>query len=71
LFTWQLAQATVVCLPVKGNGVLLWLNDDGIQAVLLWHTSHCCGNPDWTWFGLVVALKFFKWQEEQAVLFRL
>src|SRR6185437_16101048 len=65
---WQLAQGTVVCAPVSGKPVLLWLKLAGIHAVVLWHTWHCCGNPAAVWFGLLVFWKSFRWQETHAVL---
>src|SRR6185312_1922669 len=65
---WQLAQGTVVCAPVSGKGVVLWLKLAGIHAVVLWHTWHCCGNPAAVWFGLLVFPKSFNREKAHAVL---
>ena len=45
MFTWHCAQATVVWPPVSGNGVLLWLNVAGCQAVFVWHVVQSVTNP--------------------------
>jgi hypothetical protein len=45
LFTWHWAQTTVVCPPVRGNGVLLWLNVAGCQAAVVWHVVQSVENP--------------------------
>jgi hypothetical protein len=47
LFTWHGAQATVVCPPVRGKGVELWLNVAGCQAEVVWHVVQSVGNPVW------------------------
>jgi len=48
--TWQLAQATAVCLPVNGNFVVLWLNVAPAHCVVVWHDSQVVGKPAWLGF---------------------
>ena len=67
LFTWQLAQVTVVCAPVNGNGGLEWSKEAGTQPLVEWQTEQSVGNPALRWFGFVVALNWPMWQEAQAV----
>jgi hypothetical protein len=45
--------------------VVLWLNDAGVHAVVLWQVSQVCGNP--VWLGAVVALSLAKWHETQVM----
>jgi hypothetical protein len=66
-FTWQLEQATVVCAPVSGNAVLLWLKVDEVQLAVLWHRLQSCGKPLATWLGLVVCWNWVKWHDTQVV----
>ncbi len=33
--TWHCAQATCTCAPVRAKRVLAWLNDDGLQPVVV------------------------------------
>ena len=46
-----------MCAPVKGNGVLLWLNTAPDQVVVEWHSEQSVGKPAATWAGFVVAVK--------------
>ena len=56
LFTWQAVQATVVCAPVSGNGVLEWSKVAPAQLVVVWQVSHVVGNPAAACAGLLVPL---------------
>ena len=71
MLTWQVAQATVRWAPVNGKAVVLWLNVAGVHAVVEWQIEQSVGNPDVTWFGLVVPLKSVMWQVAHAVDVRL
>jgi hypothetical protein len=42
---WHAVHATLVCAPVSGNGVLLWLNVAPVQLVVEWQSEQSCGNP--------------------------
>ena len=59
---WQLAQATVWCLPVRGKRVVLWLKLAGVQPFVVWHVAHVVGKPAATWFGFLVAWYLAWWQ---------
>lgn len=54
---WQLTQETEVCLPVRGNAVVLWLKFAGRHPEVEWHTEHCWGKPALAWFGFVAVWK--------------
>ena len=65
LLTWHWAHATVVCAPVSGNASSsMWSNLAPCHCVVVWQSVQSCGNPAATWFGLVVAWKFFRWQPD-------
>ena len=38
---WHCAQATVVCCPVNGKPVVVWLNVPAAQVVMGWQEAHC------------------------------
>ena len=38
-----------------------------VHCEVLWQVSQVCGNPDVTWFGLIVFWKSARWQETQVV----
>ena len=46
--------ATVVCAPVSGKDVLLWLNVAPVQLVVVWQVSHVVGKPADACAGFVV-----------------
>ena len=47
---------TVMCAPVSGNTVVLWLKVELVKFVVVWQREQSCGNPSEAWFGLVAAL---------------
>ena len=67
LLTWHWAHCRLVCAPVSGKPVVEWSKVALVQVVVLWHCWQVCGNPELTWFGLVVPWKSFRWQLTHAV----
>jgi hypothetical protein len=64
--------AVVVCAPVNGNVVALWLNVDVVQLVVEWQMEQSCGKPAVMWFGtappsVAVLCQAGRWQLMQAV----
>ena len=43
-----------MCEPVRGKGVLLWLNVESVQTSVSWHSWHVVGKPAAACAGLVV-----------------
>ena len=54
-------------MPVSGNRVLLWLNDAGVHAVVVWQVSHVVGKPAASWLGLAVRWYLARWHPEHRV----
>jgi len=51
---WQALQGVVVCAPVSGNWVVLWLNVPPVQVVVVWQLVHVVANPAAACGGLLV-----------------
>jgi hypothetical protein len=43
---WQRLQATVVCAPVSGKPVALWLKTAPSHEVVVWHDTQVVGYPE-------------------------
>ncbi len=69
---WHNAHEVVVCAPVSGKVVVLWLKVDVVQLLVEWQIEQSCGNPAVMWFGtappsVAVLCHCGRWQLMQAV----
>ena len=60
MFAWQEAQATDWCAPVSGKALLLWSNDAGCHAFIVWQLVQSVEKP--VCFGFGADTKSFWWQ---------
>jgi hypothetical protein len=56
-----------MCIPVKANPVVLWLNVAVVQLTVVWHVAQFAaanGAPDAECTGLFVCCQVVKWHPE-------